>query len=310
MNTVADNERLVLLPQDEQEWLKMRTEDITSTDCAALFGISPYMTPFELWHRKKKGDVVKFEGDTRMNWGQRLQDAIAAGIAEDNGWTIRKMTEYIRIPARRLGSSFDFEIQKNALLEIKNVDSLIYKDGWFVDADNVEAPAHIELQIQHEMLVADRDLAYIGALVGGNRLVLIKRERDPHVVSAIENRVQMFWDSIDNNIEPEPDFKRDAGFIASLYRYADPSKVYDAGNDTMMAMLVKNYKAAAETIKTLQNEKDGYKARMLTIIGDAAKVVGQGYSISAGLVGPTHIEYDREGYRDFRVNLKKSKETK
>jgi predicted phage-related endonuclease len=232
-------------------------------------------------------------------------------ICKDNGWTeYRRKDEYIRWPAMRMGSSFDFEVThggKMPLLEIKNVDSLAYKDGWTVEGDSVEAPAHIELQAQQELAVADREVIYIGALVGGNRVVLIKRERDEHVIGALLSRVKQFWDSIDNNIEPEPDFQKDAKFIARLYNYSDPTKVLDATGNELLAKLAANYKKAGDIVKEVQAEKDGYKAQMLTLIGDAAKVVAPWGSISAGLIGPKHIEYEREGYRDFRVFEKKAK---
>lgn len=307
MNT----ERVILNPENEQAWLNLRTQDITSTDCAALFGISPYMTPFELWHRKKKSEIVPFEGNERINWGQRLQDAIAGGIISDNQWSGRKMTEYIRWPDARIGASFDWSVQdESALLEIKNVDSLVYKDGWITEGENVEAPPHIELQVQHQLLVSDRQLTYVGALVGGNRVILIRRERDEKICGAILARVKQFWDSIDNNIEPEPDFKRDASFISELYKYADPSKVFDATGNTILESLAKNYKKAGDAAKLLDEEKKGYKAQILTIIGDAAKVVAPTFSISAGLIGPTEVSYTREGYRDFRLFQKKTKEPK
>ena len=48
-----------ITPSSKQDWLKARTEDITSTEVSALFGISPYTTAFELWHRKHDGFEVE-----------------------------------------------------------------------------------------------------------------------------------------------------------------------------------------------------------------------------------------------------------
>ena len=45
----------------EAAWLAARTHDLTSTEIAALFGCSPYLTKFELWHRKHDGADVAFE---------------------------------------------------------------------------------------------------------------------------------------------------------------------------------------------------------------------------------------------------------
>jgi putative phage-type endonuclease len=293
-----------------EEWHKLRSEVITSTDAAALFGISPYLTPFELWHRKKDKTIVEITENERMVWGTRLQDAIARGICEDQGWSsYRRKDEFVRrLDIAGMGASFDYEVTVGGempLLEIKNVDSLAFKEGWLIDGDNVEAPAHIELQLQHQMAVAGRKLAYIGALIGGNRVVLIKRERDQAVIDALESKIMVFWDSVAHNREPKPDFAKDAGFIAKLYRYAEPGKIYNAEGDVQLSAMVDQYKAMTAAIKSAQETKDEIKARILMQVKDAEKVIGNGWSISAGLIGPCHMDYDRAGYRDFKIYKKK-----
>jgi len=339
----------VIAPKSEAEWLNLRAKDITSTEVSALFGVSPYTTLFELWWRKKDGNVIELEPNERMKWGTRLQDSIAQGIAEDNGWKIRRMPEYIRNPALRMGASFDFaiepdcecghrsddhspidgcvvdmagmgtpcgckvpvEVNAGGLLEIKNVDNLAYRDGWAVDGENIEAPPHIEIQVQHQLAVSGRAFAYIGALVGGNKLILIKREPDAKIIEAIKSQVASFWFTVAAGNEPVPDFSRDAKFIARLYNYADPNKVLRVHDDAEIALLADRYRDAVANEKFAKEAKEGLKAQILMKIGDAEKVFGDGYTVSAGLIGPKLIEaYERKGYRDFRINFKKSKEDK
>lgn len=316
MNVNRQGDVEIITDYTQEEWLKLRSQDITSTDAAALFGISPYLTPFELWHRKKSGLVIELEPSIRMKWGTRLQDSIAAGIAEDQGWEVRRMSEYIRHVKRAMGASFDFEFSpaegspdpESGLLEIKNVDALAFKDGWILDGDHVEAPAHIELQIQHQLAVSGNRHAYIGALIGGNRVVLIRRERDEKVIAALETKIDKFWYDIDHNIEPKPDFVKDADFIKTLYKFAEPGKIFDAAGNIVLTEMVKRYKAHGAAAKEAKDQQDALKAQLLIIFGDAEKVFGDGWTISAGMIGPTHVEYDRQGYRDFRVFAKKIKE--
>lgn len=328
----------IIKPASQEEWLALRAKDITSTEAPALFGLSPYCTEFELWHRKREATVVAIEENERMKWGKRLQDAIAAGIAQDNIWAIRRMDEYVRVPELRLGSSFDFRVQAHPhllledgkapvpfpheagketesdcdddeLLEIKNVDALIFKDKWIVDEDgNVEAPPHIEVQVQHQLLVSNLKRARIGALIGGNKVMLITRDRDDRIVSAIKAKAAAFWKSIDDGIAPAPDFRRDAEFIGQLYGYAEPGRVIDASESADVAALVASYRAAQQAEKKAGEDKEAAKAALLMQIGDAEKVLGPGWSISAGMIGPANIEYERKPYRNFRVNVSKKKE--
>lgn len=307
METVLPRE--ILTPVSEQEWLELRTKDITSTEVAALFGASPYTTRYELWHRKRDGKVVSFEANERMKWGTRLQSAIAHGIAEDQGWKVREMKEYIRLPEARTGSSFDYEYETAAgnkgILEVKNVDSLAYRDGWLVEGNHVEAPPHIEFQAQHQLLTSGHAESHIGALIGGNTVSLLRRVPDLKVFAAIKAKIAEFWKSVDEGIEPAPDFHRDAEFIISQFGFSEPGKIIQA--DETLIPLAEQYMAAGRDEKRAKEEKEALKAQMLTMIGDAEKVVSVGFSISAGMIGPKHVEYDAEGYRNFRITPKKAK---
>lgn len=290
-----------------EAWLAARSIDVTSTEVGALFGVSPYLTHFELWHRKKSGALVEIEETERMKWGVRLESAIANGIAEDQGWVIRPMKEYMRLPELRMGSSFDFEINGTGILEIKNVDSLAFKQGWG-DDDTDEIPLHIEIQVQHQLAVSGKDFSYVGVLVGGNRVVLVKRDPNPDIITGIKRQVGEFWRSIEAGTPPEPDFKRDAAFIAKLYRYAEPGKVLDASDNKEIAQLCADYKSLSDHMKILETKKDEIKARLLMAIGDTEKVIGPDWTVSAGVVGPTLVPaHERKGYRSFRISWKGKK---
>ncbi len=303
-------QRQIIIPINDSHWLDLRAQDLTSTDIAALFGCSPYLTEFECWHRKKDKLIVKLQPNERIRWGNRLESAIARGIADDHAMEIRPMKEYIRIPELKLGSSFDFSVEKSdhveeGILEIKNVDALQFKDGWIVDGDKVEAPLHIELQAQHQLLVSGRQYLAIGALVGGNRVVLIHREADLEVHRAIITKAEAFWKSIDEGIVPSPNFEKDASFISSLYKYAEPGKILEA--DKKIESLADMYKTLSDELKRVTSAKDAIKAEILTIIKDAEKVKSDKFTISAGIVAPAEISYTREGYRSFKLTWKKEK---
>jgi len=306
----AELVREIFHPESEEAWLKLRLDDVTSTDVPALFGLSPYVTKYELFHRKRSKTIVSNVGNERSAWGLALQDAIAAKIAKDEGWTIRRMDEYIRIPSLGIAASFDYSLNEKdgyGLLEVKNVDSLAYKEGWIVDGDNVEAPPHIELQVQTQLLVSGRTYAYIGALIGGNKKVLIKRTPDKKVMDRIIQEVQEFKKSLYENIEPQPDFQRDSKFIAELYNYAEPGQVLSVkeSTDKDYEEMTAWYKHYSEMEKKAKTEKEIIKAKLLLKIGEAEKVFGEGFTITAGMVAPAEIAYHREAYRNFKISWKK-----
>jgi putative phage-type endonuclease len=304
----------------EDAWLAQRQRDVTSTESAALFGMSPYMTAFELWHRKHSGTAPEFKSNERMKWGSRLEAAIAHGIAEEQGWEIRPMKEYMRDPDARLGSSFDFVITnlgEPVHLEIKNVDYLAFRDGWIEHDDGgIEAPEHIEMQVQHQMAVSGFRRAFIGAFIGGNRGVVIERERDEDVIRAIRARVAAFWKTVDDGLEPDPVMPDDAEAVIRLNQYAEPGKILDASSDEEIARMVADYKAACSERDAADEQAKIVKADLLKRIGDAEKVLLPGFTISAGMIAdapPTLITADmvgqsyggRKGYRNLRINARK-----
>jgi len=318
--------RQTITPRDREHWLSLRAQDLTSTDVAALFGMSPYKTKFELWHEKRSGEPVRIAQNDRMKWGSRLEASIAAGIAEDQGWIIRPFKEYVRDPELRIGSSFDFLIYSptgsatayDAILEIKTVDALAFRNGWTVTDDFIEAPAHIELQVQHQLLVSGLSVAYIGVLIGGNDVRILQRKADDGVHAAIRAKAAEFWRSIADNTPPDPVMPADAAAVIRLNSYAEPGRLRDARGDEVIASAIADYARIGREIEDLQAIRDSRKAEILTMIGDAEKVLANGFTISAGMVADspgTLVTADmvgqyvggRRGYRSFRVTAVKSK---
>ncbi len=300
-----------ITPKDKAHWLELRSQDVTSTEISALFGLSPYTTEFELWHSHKNNEILEIDPNERMLWGTRLESAIAHGIGEDNKWTVLPFKDYMRLPDLNMGASFDFMIDDpQAILEIKNVDAMKFRENWDVDDDgNIEAPLHIEMQAQYQMLVAGVSEAYIGALIGGNQVKLLKREIDLDIHKSIQEKVFEFWESIRKGIAPSPDFNRDADFIKSLYKSVRAGSVIESTTDDRIDTLAHEYRQAAAAEKEAVTRKQAAKAELLTLIGEAEKVKGDNFSISAGLIAATRVEaFDKAAYRNFRVTFKKTKE--
>lgn len=296
----------------EAEWLAARSVDLTSTEAAALFAASPYMTEYELYHRKTGAlPIDDFKMNDRMRWGTRLEAAIAAGVAEDLGLTIEPFKTYMRIPELRMGSSFDFKIVGLAdgytgdeaardmfrehgvgIMEVKNVDGLQFRRGWSDEGAGVEAPAHIEMQVQHQLEVADLNWSIIAPLVGGNTPVPIIRVRDRSIGDAIKLATAEFWNRVEHLTPPAPDFTADADTIAKLNVENDGSTI-DLTGDPRVYALCRAYKDAGADAKDAEERKKAAKAELLTIIGAAKSITATAFKISAGTNKESYRCYER-----------------
>lgn len=307
----------------EAEWLAMREKDLTSTEAAALFGASPYATEYELHHQKIGRLERNFEANERMKWGTRLESVIAAGIAEDYGLVIEPFKVYMRIPELRMGSSFDYKIvglvegfvgDESAremfrrlgpgIMEVKNVDGLQFRRTWIEDGDEIEAPPHIEFQVQHQLEVADLGWSMIAPLVGGNTPKVVIRERDVEIGAMIREKVAHFWARIDAGIAPEPDFTKDAATVGKLYVENDGSEI-DLSDNPRVAELCAEYKAAGADEKAAQDRKKAAKAELLTIIEAAKTVRADGFKISAGTRKEVYKAYRREAGERVTITISK-----
>ena len=273
----------------QEEWHTLRAEDVTSTESSALFGLSPYCSDFELYHRKHDDVAVEFTENERMKWGNRLEDAIAQGFGEDNNLAVFAMKDYYRHDEEpRMGCSCDYQaytkynrregcVEDDPVgIEIKAVDYLIYRDQWTPE----EAPTHIETQVQHQMEVMGWECCYIVALVGGNDLKVIKRMRDRETGKNIREAIAQFWHDVAHNNAPAPDFINDADYILSVVQKSGGKLLQDESyTDDFVA-----YEDAKASAKEAEEYKKSIKTRLLYEIGEEyGKVEAGGLRLSCGM---------------------------
>ncbi|MDX9690518.1 MAG: YqaJ viral recombinase family protein [Alphaproteobacteria bacterium] len=297
----------------ESEWLEGRKNDVTSTDMAALLGLSKWKSRFALWHEKKSGIAPEFIENERIVWGRRLQNVIAHGICEDEGWKGEDLgLFYIRDESLRMGCSLDVKVEcpvrGTGLFEVKNIGLDAFAAGWTED----EAPAYYETQLQLELHMANKaglniSWGCLGALVGGNQPKLYFRDYDPEIGAMFDAEVARFWQSIEDGEEPKPDYSVDGAALARIRGAIVEKNTVDISESNRVPELIASYEQGAALEKEGKALKDAAKAEILDIIGNADKAVLPGYSITAGMVDGKEITYFREPYRNFRINKLKEK---
>jgi putative phage-type endonuclease len=309
----------IITPDSHEHWLSLRKPNLNSTEISALFDCNPYLSKFELWHQKKTQDFAPFEETERMMWGGLLEPVIAKRAAKELNRLEVPMKDYYFIPELRIGSSFDFYTTNldgdkdiKHLMEIKNVDSLIYRKNWIEEDGKIEAPPHIEIQVQAQMLVSGIDTCDLCIMVGGNQLKITERKANKAMQDRILEECASFWKSIDENKMPEVDYNRDSTFLIDLYGTAEDDKVLaveDSDSRDLIKEQVIAYQTAKTKIKELELSADIAKAKILEMIGDASKVTSEDFTISCGNVDPTEVKaFVKKGFRNFRITAKKKKD--
>ena len=304
---------------NKQDWLENRLLDVTSTEVSALFNVNPYQTEFELYNQKKDKVVINLEDNERMAWGRKLEDSIALGCADSEGWNVEPFDVYLSNSKTRMGSSFDYKIVGEGslgIMEVKNVDSFVFRTKWIDDGNgNIEAPPHIEMQLQHQLHVANVSWGCIAALVGGNTQKLIIRERNKKMGEILETKVKEFWEKVKTGTPPEIDYERDANYIIkNLCNHADPSLFLEADED--MDQLVDDYHAINKEYVSLGKQKDSIKAQILEKSIGASKIISKYGTINCGMSKASQGKYitqdmvgtyinPRKAFRQFKYNQPK-----
>jgi putative phage-type endonuclease len=327
-------------PKSTEEWLQLRQAFVSSTESSALFGLNPYMTPYELAVIKKSAEPSEvYKDNERQRWGKMLQRVIAQSIADDYGVKVRALTAYATDDHIKIGASFDYEVvglkdgweqqeegQDNlrrlynqhgtGVLEIKNVDGLVYKNDWLEEGPKIEAPPHIELQVQHQLAVIGRLWSAIGVLIGGNRRLVIARMLDEDVANAIRAKVERFWKGLAQGKMPPLTMPQDARVIRDLYGYADTNSILDyqgekaADGDGIHEMALK-HKESTHWLSEAKKAHETTGALLMMSLGTASKALFDDMTINATMVKSTIVpEHERAGYRSLRIYPKKVKGAK
>lgn len=297
--------------------LEFRASVVGASEVAALFDCSPYLTRFELWHRKN-GTIatpdfnhVGEDGtpeDERIYWGVRLEAAIIEAAKERFGYTDREQLERLT-NGKGLGGHPDRRVicpkRGPGILEIKTADWMIRKD-W-----GDEPPSHYLLQSQAYQGLDGVQWGDVLVLVGGNKLERFCYDFRPKIYAEIERRVEAFWQSIEANEPPPADYSRDLDTISDLYREGTED-VVDLTTDNLAHEAAAAFLFAKQARLEAEKKEDAAKAELLDKLGLASSAMLNGFTVRATTVPaiaerpaePGEMIRGRKAYRRLTVKEK------
>lgn len=192
---------------------EFRRTHLGASQIAAAIGIDPYLRPIELWEMYV-GLRAWPETSPAMEWGHRLEDVIASYAAEKLGVAIvtantvmhPRIDWLVATPDRRI-------IDQPRNIQAKSVGAVSAaieaKRRWGDDGSD-EAPMHVLVQVQTEMLV-DRAVGYsteetlVAAWLAGREPLLLPVAYDEKVAQSIVTRGAVFWKHVTSGVPPPPD---------------------------------------------------------------------------------------------------------
>ncbi len=293
-------------------------QTLSATQVPGLFGQSPYVTPWMLYHWAKNSMSLDIPETTRMTWGKKLQHVIIAGAADIMRLEIREADEYRRHPEFEKGGEFRFgyttdaDIYDPALgigaVEAKNVDGRVYKTEWSEEA----APAHIELQLQVQIAVlaairGSCNWGIIPVLVGGNELVIHRRLPNPEQQALIRKEVAQFWLDVERGREPAPfGSPREVPGLIQMYDSSrQPGKV-EIVSTTEAHEIVQAYEY--HKAQRLEHEKleEANKVKIRGMAKDAEILGVPGYEVTLKTIKIAAREQKVREHTQTRISLRET----
>ena len=240
-----------------QEWLEDRRKGIGGSDVATVLGLNKYKSVYQLWLEKTGQVEVTSAQSEAAYWGNTLEEVVAEEFSKRTGKKVRRRNrvfEHSKYPFLRANIDRDI-VGENAVLECKTANQYLANE-W----DEDEIPIQYICQVQHYMNVLNLDYVYFAVLIGGQKFIWKKMERDQELIDMITEKLVEFWtENVEKGIEPAIDgLKATSDFLTQRYLDTEDNQTeLNAIFDEKIANLARlkgDKKIIEENITLLENE--------------------------------------------------------
>lgn len=173
------------------QWLAERRKSIGGSDAAAIVGLSPYKSAFDVY-ADKLDLIPPTEDNEAMRQGRDLEEYVARRFCKATDKRVRRCRSMIRNQIYPFAhANVDrLIVGEKAGLECKTTSSMNlrrYKNG--------EYPSEYYCQCMHYMAVTGYSKWYLAVLIYGKEFKVFEIERDEEEIDALMNAERDFWEN-------------------------------------------------------------------------------------------------------------------
>ena len=220
--------QIVQLVQGSQEWLDYRLKMRNASETAAMLGVSPWMSPYQLWLLKTGRATTKTTA--AMQHGTDMEPAARAAYEAQTG----KVMQPLVLQDGAYSASLDgMDLDGQLIVEIKcpykGPSSVLWNEAMVG-----EVPAHYELQVQHQLMVSGAALAHLWVFDGTQGLLLpIERHE------GAMDRIRTGWDLFQQFVESDTPvpltdadtvLREDTAWTAAAQAFSEAKRATDAAD--------------------------------------------------------------------------------
>ena len=220
--------KIIQLAQGSQEWLDYRLKMRNASETAAVLGVSPWMSPYQLWLLKTGRTATKTTA--AMQHGTDMEPAARAAYEAQTGNVMQPLV----LQDGAYSASLDgMDLDGGLIVEIKcpykGQSSVLWNEAMVG-----EVPAHYELQVQHQLMVSGAALAHLWVFDGTQGLLLpIERHE------GAMDRIRTGWDLFQQFVESDTPvpltdadtvLREDTAWTAAAQAFSEAKRATDAAD--------------------------------------------------------------------------------
>lgn len=282
-----------------------RAQGISGTEVAALVGMSPYLTKFGLY-AKKKGLVADTIQTPRMRMGKMLEPVVVKLFEEDSGLKVDWKDELIEHPKEPLViGTPDGLVGDDAGFEAKTA-GLDRAWDWGDEGTDM-IPRQYIIQSQYYSMLTGRKKWYLAALIGGSDFRKFELTADEELQGYLLEEVRRFWkDHIEADVAPPVDGSEEAN-EALVKLYPSPTEGIREATDAEAEAIVGLTQLAKE-MKFLDERKELLRNQLKQSIGFSKGLTSPYGKASWSETKASTYTVERKIGRSLRVTGKRGEE--
>lgn len=243
-----------------------RTTGIGGSEAAAACGISPWKSPLQVY-LEKRGELPPFQGNTKTEWGERLEGAIRQKYAEDTGRVVRLPADTFRSPEHAYMLCHPDGIAEHPTLtdeplrlyEGKNTER---GDRWG-DPGTDDIPEEHLIQVQHNMFVLGLVVADVAVLISGNDYRRYEVRADRELQDMLVAKEGELWTRIERGDPPPVTTTEDARLLFGARSIANKVEADKAVHAAYLELL--DYEERAQVLAEMIDHR---KAQLQAALGE------------------------------------------
>lgn len=260
-----------------EQWLEARKAGIGGSDAAAIAGLNKWSSPIAVYYDKTSETVKDQLPSEAAYFGNVLEEIVAEEFSKRTNLQVRTCNAILQHPEYpwMLANVDRLVVGEKVGLECKTASEYLKKE-W----EGEEIPASYLLQCQHYMAVTGYKAWWIAVLIGGNKFIYKKIERDEEIIQYLIDIEKDFWlNHVEKGIPPMFDgSEASSTLLKEMYPDSVEDSEIELGNE--VELLIEARDQVDKEIKALEEQKAEYENKIKAKLGSNEIGKTENYKIS------------------------------